>query len=141
MGIKVRNLDEIVVKLQGQGGALAADANLDGFVVPFACKLKAIFARVLAAGTTGTMIVDVNKNGTTIFSGAAKLTWASASVSPTYAAYTTDPADFVEGDRIGLDIDSVHTTPAEGLIVELVLSRSKRSSAGTQNDSFGTDNN
>ena len=126
--IKLRQQEEILVQLDNPK-LQAADLNVAQFVVPFACRLKGVLAKLTVAGTTGSMIVDVNKNGTTIFSAAPKITFATTAQEPTYAALTTDPTTFVKNDVISVDVDSVHSTPGEGLSLLVVLQRGKASSA------------
>jgi hypothetical protein len=125
--IKLRQTEELLVTLN-LPGAQAADLNLASFLVPFACRLKAIYAKLTVSGTTGTSVYDVNKNGTTIYSS-TKLTFGTGSVDPvSYAALTADPTLFAKGDVISVDIDTAHSgTPAEGLVLQLVLQRGKAS--------------
>lgn len=125
MGIKQRNRDDILVNLSVPGTQSAA-VNKQTFVVPFACRLTHIYALLGTAGTTGSQIVDVNKNGTTIFTGATKLTFPSTVAAATYDTFSTDPPVFVKGDRITVDVDSIHTTAAVNLNLLLVLTRSRR---------------
>lgn len=127
--IKLRQTEEILVVLN-LPGAQDADLNLASFLVPFACRLKAIYAKLTVAGTTLTSIYDVNKNGTTIYSG-TKLTFATGTVDPvSYATLTADPTEFVKGDVISVDVDTAHSgTAAEGLVLLLVLQRGKASRA------------
>lgn len=138
--IKVRNQSEFIVRFR-VAGAVAADAAVDAFLVPFACRIKAMYAKLVTAGVTGSMIVDLNKNGTTIFANAPKLTWATAAVDPSYDTLAADPTELVKGDMLSMDVDSIHTTPAEGLVVELVLERAKQGPTSTvaQTGGFGVD--
>jgi len=137
--IELRNKGEFLVVFQ-VGGALAVDNALNAFKVPFPARLKAINAKLVTAGVTGSMIVDINKNGTTIFSGALKLTFATTAVDPTYDTFATDPTTFDLADMLSLDVDSVHTIPAEGLVVELVLERQRISgSSATETGTIGSD--
>jgi hypothetical protein len=127
--IKLRQTEELLVTLN-LPGPQTADLNLASFLVPFACRLKAIYAKLTVAGVTLTSIYDVNKNGTTIYSG-TKLTFATTVADPvSYAALTADPTEFVKGDVISVDLDTAHSgTPAEGLVILLVLQRGKASRA------------
>jgi hypothetical protein len=122
MGIKKRNLDEQHIVLQGKGGALAADANIAVEFAEFDYHVKNVYAEVLAVGTTGSTVVDVNKNGTTIFSGAGKITFTTlvtAAIDTLAAGMNTGS----KGDKFSLDIDSIHTTPPEHLVVHIVLTK------------------
>lgn len=139
--IKIRNQAELVLDL-GVPGTQSATADKQVFVVPFACQLKAIFAKLGTAGVTGSQIIDVNKNGVTIFSNATKLTFATAVQACTYGPFTADPTQFAKGDIITVDVDQIHTTPAKNLALVLVLQRTNRAVGrvtATQTDSIGLD--
>lgn len=94
------------------------------FLVQYPCQLKALYAKLGTAGVTGNQINDIHKNGTTIFTGATKLTFATTAVAATYDTFAVDPVQFVKGDVITLDVDSIHSgTAAENLNVILILQR------------------
>ena len=120
--IKIKNTGEFIVDFSVPGTQTAA-TNKKFFVLPFACILKAIYGKLGTAGTTGSQINDINKNGTTVFSAAAKQTFASTAVDPTYSALSVDPTAFVKGDNVSIDVDSIHTTAAVNLGVILVFQR------------------
>lgn len=87
---------------------------------PFTGTITEIGAYVDTAGTTGTMTVDVNLNGTTIMT-TNKITIDSTEKSSRTAA--TAPAltttAITAGDLITVDIDAIHTTAAKGLTIRL----------------------
>lgn len=138
--IKIRQTEELLVRLDSPK-AQTADLNVAQFLVPFACRLKAIYAKLRVAGTTATSIYDISKNGTTLYSG-SKLEFATGTVDPVaYNAFTTDPTTFVKGDVIHVDVDTAHTTPAEGLMLILILQRGKASQpAATETGGIGPEN-
>jgi len=139
--IKLRQTEELLIRLDNPK-AQAADLNVAQFLVPFACRLKAVFAKLRVAGVTGTGTYDVNKNGTTVYSG-SKIDFATTAVDPTaYNAFTTDPTTFVKGDVISVDVDAVHSgTAAEGFMLLLVLQRGKASQpASTEGGGIGPEN-
>lgn len=76
------------------------------------------------AGTTGTMVVDVNLNGTTIMT-TNKLDIETGEKSTTTAATQPDltTTTFSAGDILTIDIDAVHTTEALGLTVCIAVRR------------------
>ena len=126
--IRNRSTEDFNVQVSIPGTQTAA-TNKFFLEVPFAGRLKAIKAILGAAGVTGSQVVDVNKNGTTIFSGAGKITFG-ATTAPTYAALTADPTEFVKGDNVSVDVDSIHTTAAVNLSIWLVFSRGVSKRAG-----------
>lgn len=91
------------------------------FVFPFAGTIVSIRAEVDTAGTTGTSIVDVNKDGATIMT-TNKLKWDSTEKSTsTYSGTApglTDTALSV-GSVLTVDIDTNHTTKSKGLTIML----------------------
>lgn len=88
--------------------------------VPYTCTITGIGAFNDTAGVTGTMTIDVNKNGTTIMNtnkitiDTAEKTSRTAAVAPVLT--TTALA---VGDIVTIDIDGIHTTAAKGLTVWL----------------------
>ena len=88
------------------------------FEIPVDFTIVSIGAYVDTAGTTGTMTVDVNKNGTTIMSAtkiSIETTEKSSRNAATQPALTTTSS--VAGDIITVDIDAIQTTAAKGLTV------------------------
>ncbi len=112
-------------------GALAAGASKAVAVVPFAGRLARIFAKVRAAGTkpgdaTTNVVLDVNKNGTSIASGTVA-TFDGSATSPTYGTGVTGDIIVAEGDILTLDVDTVFNgtgpTQPSDLVVAIVLER------------------
>ena len=93
--------------------------------LPFDGIIKEIGGFVDTAGTTGTAIVDVNLNGTTLMV-TNKLKWDSTekstrNFSGTAPGLTTTAV--VAGDIITVDIDTNHTTKSKGLTIRLAIRR------------------
>lgn len=136
--IRTRNRDEFLVDLSVPGTQSAA-THKRCFVVPFACTLKGLYSKLGTAGTTSTQITDVNKNGTTIFASATKISNASGSVDPTYGTFTGDPTTFAKGDVITVDVDQINTTPGVNLCILLHLQRGSNRIGAVQTGSIGAD--
>jgi hypothetical protein len=108
----------------------ATDWSADGstkvggdLVIPFTGTLIDIEADVDTAGTTGTSIVDVNLDGTTIMT-TNKLKWDSTekstrTYSGTAPGLTTTAV--TAGQVITVDIDTNHTTKSKGLTLFLAI--------------------
>lgn len=122
VGIKKRNLDEQHLVLRVAGPA-SADANLDFGFAEFDYHVKNVYSEVVAAGVTGSTVADVHKNGTTIFSAGGKITYTTGTTPDSYSALTAGMETGNKGDKFSLDVDTAHTTPAEGLLVHIVLTR------------------
>ncbi len=113
----------ILYRVSDADSPLVVTAGIGGSVVmPFKGFVTGVGATVDTAGTTGTMTVDVNKNGTSILSG--KITIATGETDsrdyPTQPVIVTQP--FVVGDIFTFDLDTIQTTPAKGLTIFLNLS-------------------
>ena len=90
------------------------------FELPYTGTITEIGAYVDTAGTTGTMTVDVNLNGTTLMTTnkiTIDTTEKSSRTAATAPGLTTTAV--TAGDLITIDIDAIHTTAAKGLTVRL----------------------
>lgn len=100
------------------GTTLSTGTKIGGdWVIPFTGTVTAVGATVDTAGTTGTMQVNILKNGTTILS--TKITLDSTEKTSRTAA--TPPVISVPGAATGdiftFNVDTVQTTPATGLTI------------------------
>lgn len=127
--IKLTSSGELIANLSVPGTQTAATDKVC-FLVPFDCRLKAIYLALGTAGITGSQDVDIKKNGTSIISSANKIRFATTIATPTAASitFTTDPTTFAAGDVITLNVDAIHSgTAAKNLCVMLLLQRLKQS--------------
>lgn len=103
------------------GGAIATGAFGGTFVFPFSGKILMVGATVDVAGVTGTMQLDINNNATSILSTKITIddgeTTSRTAATPSYVSNTT----FAKGDIFTFDVDTVQTTPAEGLTFFIVV--------------------
>lgn len=125
--IKQKNVGEFTLKFGLPGNASTGLKLVE--LIPYACQLKAIYAKSRTAGTTGTQTVDVFKNGTTIFSGATLINQATTATVNTYGALTTNPTQFAKGDQVSISVATVNTTPAVDWTVILTFQRLKGTGA------------
>lgn len=102
-------------------GTLTTGTSLAPLLItPFALIIKKAFARVKTAPTGASLIVDVNKNGTSIWATnqANRLTVAAGAQSGTQTLF--DTTSLAEGDYLSLDVDQVGSTVSGAdLTVEL----------------------
>lgn len=117
--ISIRNTRKnIIVILVDSITSITATTTLGGdFVMPFNGYFTEVGATVDTAGTTGTMTIDINKNGTTILPtkitiDSGEKTSRTAATPPVLSATSKN---FVIGDIITFDVDAIHTTAAKGL--------------------------
>jgi predicted aconitase with swiveling domain len=88
-------------------GVLTAAAGKAFVVAPYGGTIKKIAARVGATSAGSSILVDINKNGTTIFTTQAnRPTIAAASVVATLAG-TPEVLTFAAGDLLSVDIDQI----------------------------------
>ena len=99
----------------------ASDSTVSGdFEFPYTGTITEIGAYNDTAGATGTMVVDVHLNGTTIMTtdkldiDTTEKTTRTAATAP---ALTTTA--ITAGDILTCDIDAVHTTAAKGLTIRI----------------------
>ena len=127
--IRLKNRNEFLIVASNRAGAAATGAYF-AFKAPFAFDLAAIDAKVRVAGTTGTQNTDIQKNGTSIFSGAVKVDFASGATAATYGALTASPTQFAKGDVLTVNITAIHTTPATDTCLSLTIRRSTSAPKG-----------
>lgn len=85
------------------------------------CTIEGVLAVVGTAPTDDDIIVDVNKNGSTLFSS-GKPTIADGDTNSGSISVPSSP-NLVDGDEITVDIDQVGSTdPGSDLTVEIFLS-------------------
>lgn len=118
-----RNVRHVLIRVVEATTNVAVATTKGGDVeIPFTGTITAIGAYVDTAGTTGTMTVDVNLNGTTIMT-TNKITIDSTEKSSRTAA--TAPAltttSVTAGNLFAVDIDAIQTTAAKGLTVRLEI--------------------
>ena len=113
----------IIIAASDETTVLTVGTNKVRFRAPFAMKVASVRTSVSTASTSGLVTVDVNKNGTTIFSTRPTIDITPEKTSVTAAApsvLATAPTVFSSDDEIAIDID-VAGTNAAGLKVTLVL--------------------
>jgi opacity protein-like surface antigen len=103
-------------------GDLSTGQNKVGFVCPCAMTIVKCIAKVTTAPTDASLIADIHKNGTTIFTTQAnRPTIAAAGTSVTTVA--PDITTLAEGDLVTIDIDQIGSTVAGqnlALVVEVL---------------------
>ena len=135
------DFNETVTIQHTVSGNLSVAAGAIAYPLPFPAELVGVFAKVGTAPATTDVLIDVNKNGTTIFADqdkrvkiAAAATAGSVKVSPALPAgtnyiYTPYPAAaplavFNEGDTVSVDVDQIGTgTVGANLAVILTFAK------------------
>lgn len=93
-------------------GTLTAAAGKAFAVAPYDGVIKKISGKVGTAPTGATLIVDVNKNGTTIFTTQANRPTVAVSATAATLAGFPEVTTFAAGDLISIDIDQIGSSVA-----------------------------
>jgi len=111
----------VVDSVLKNAGANAADANVDAVYAPFDGFISNVYKDQVSGPAGSAEIIDIHKNGTTIFATATKITTADGGVVRTYSALTSNQV--AKGDRITMDIDQAGSgTPGENASVHIRFS-------------------
>lgn len=114
----IEALDQAVFSREG---ALVVVAGAGRFYVPRARDIIAVVAAVGTAPTGAAILVDVNKNGTTIFT--TQSARPSIAIGATKVAAPATPAvtTVAAGDLLSVDIDQVGSSVAGADLSVIVL--------------------
>jgi hypothetical protein len=94
-------------------GALSVSAGADPMVFPYPITIQGIAAAVQTAPSGADLIVDVNKNGTTIFTTQANRPRIVAGAVVTASEVTNmNVTSFAAGDELTVDVDQVGSSTA-----------------------------
>lgn len=105
-------------------GEIAVGAGLVRFPFPFVATLVSVTAGIATPPTGAALIVDVHRNGTTIFSTQANRPTIAAGANATAAAPTPNTTAMAVGDYLTVDIDQVGSTvPGSNLTVQIYYRR------------------
>lgn len=119
--------DAVTVKVAdiqtfGYPGTLATYVGAGRYYIESACTISSIRASVGTAPTGASVIVDVNKNGTTVFTTQANRPTIAASGFTSGAVTNMNITSLAAGDYLTIDIDQVGSTIAGAdLTVTVVL--------------------
>lgn len=103
-----------------RAGDLTADAGDGRYPVPQDGTIVSVRAAVGTAPTGSSLIVDVNKNGTTVFTTQANRPSIAVSGSSSSAA-VPDVTSVAAGDLLSVDVDQVGSTIAGADLSVVVL--------------------
>jgi len=125
-----RNIRYLAFRVVAPAADVEVATGVGGeFRIPFAGTIlqddsdkTQLMAYVDTAGTTGTMVVDVHLNGTTIMT-TNKLDIETTDKATIDAATQPDltTTTLAKGDIVTIDVDTIQTTAAKGLVVHLAI--------------------
>lgn len=106
----------IYYRIVASGTDVAAASTVGGdFVMPFSGNFIQCGATVDTAGTTNATTVNIKKNGTTVLQSDISIASASKTSRSVFPVFTV--RNFLVGDIITFDVDSVSTTAPKGLSI------------------------
>lgn len=101
-------------------GVLAVETNAASFLAPCDLTITEILAAVDTAPTGANLIIDVNKNGTTMYTTQGNRPTIAATET-TETATDPDVISITKGDKISIDIDQIGSTVAgENLSIVII---------------------
>lgn len=108
-----------------QGGVLSVTTGKAKFIVPPGnWTITAVSGIINTANTGASVLVDVNKNGTTIFTTQANRLTIPVSTTSVQASGTINVSSVSGGDILSVDVDQVGSTIAGAdLSVQITLTR------------------
>lgn len=112
-----------VIPVGDETTAITTGAAKVTFRMPYACKMTQIpRANLNTVSSSGNPAIDINKNGTTIFSTTLTIDASEKTsvTAATAAVLTSNPTTFADDDEITIDIDTAGTG-AKGLKITLYL--------------------
>lgn len=109
-------------------GYLSAQQNVFSFVVPRDSEIESVYMHCRDTGTSSSTIIDVNRNGTTIFTTQSNRPTLAYDDSDKVASAVPDITALSEGDVLSVDIDQA-AADAEGLNVVVRISNASQSLA------------
>ncbi len=111
-----------VIQTFGYTGTLATYVGNGRFYIESACTISSVRASVGTAPTGASVIIDLNKNGTTVFTTQANRPTIAASGFTSGAVTNMNITSLAAGDYLTVDIDQVGSTIAGAdLTVTVVL--------------------
>lgn len=93
-------------------GALTVGAGKDRWIAPFSGEILNVIAVVGTAPTGGDLILDIDKDGTTVFTTQANRPTIPAGATESPVSARPDVTTFAAGDVISLGVDQIGVTVA-----------------------------
>lgn len=108
-----------------QAGVLAVATGKSRFIVPPGnWTISSVKGVIVTANTGASVLVDVNKNGTTIFTTQSNRLTIPVSTTSVQDSGTIQVSSVSGGDVLSVDIDQVGSTiPGSDLSVQITLTR------------------
>jgi hypothetical protein len=102
--------------------AINVETDLGGYLFTGDVVIDAVYMAVRDPGSAGSTIVDININGTTIFTSGSNRPEVAYNADPIWVSTIPDITSGSEGDLVTMDVDQAATN-AEDLVVILAISQ------------------
>lgn len=107
----------------GYPGTLVVTAGVSELPVDINCEIVSVVARVSTAPTGAAVIVDLNRNGTTVFTNQANRPAIADGSKSSIVVTSMDVVTLAPGDYLTVDIDQIGSTIAGSDLVVAVRLR------------------
>jgi hypothetical protein len=107
----------------GRNGTLVVETGVSEDPIDIACEIVSIIARVSTAPTGAAIRVDLNRNGTTVFTNQANRPTIGDGSKSSIVVTSMDVTTLAPGDYLSVDIDQIGTTIAGADLVVAVRLR------------------
>jgi hypothetical protein len=107
----------------GYPSTLVVTTGLSEVPIDTACVIVSVVARVSTAPTGASILVDLNKNGTTVFTTQANRPSIAAAAKASSVVTNMDVTSLAAGDYLSVDIDQIGSTVAGSDLVVAVRLR------------------
>jgi uncharacterized protein YuzE len=102
-------------------GDLAVETTVMSFIAPAGMTVQSVKLAVDTAPTDAAIIIDIHKNGTTLFTTQGNRPTIAASGSSSATSSAPDVTEIAAGDKITLEIDQVGSTVAGANLAATVI--------------------
>lgn len=110
-------------EIVGRNGTIVVETGLSELPVDIACEIVSIVARVSGAPTGAAIRIDLNRNGTTVFTNQANRPTIGDGTNASVVVTSMDVTTLAPGDYLSVDIDQVGSTFAGSDLVVAVRLR------------------
>jgi hypothetical protein len=110
-------------EILGYPGTLSVQAGSSQLPIDSDCVIVSVVARVKTAPTGASVLVDLNKNGTTVFTTQANRPTIAAAANVSSVVTSMDVTALAAGDYLSVDIDQIGSTIAGSDLVVAVRLR------------------
>lgn len=124
MGVRFRKVkdDVLALVLSQKGVNLAIDTEASYYVTQKAYTILSVVANCKTAPTGSTIIIDITKNGSTIFTTKLTIDISETTSTTALVPYVLNTTSFAVGDIIVCKIDQVGSTiTGKDLLVQFIV--------------------